>query len=77
MSRPVVIEAVVRPKSGKVDFHLGAGKEGKERVRVVLTTFGTFACMKDHSIDCVHSDVAREYFEEHRAELATEPGAAA
>jgi hypothetical protein len=66
MSRPDVIETIERP-SGKRDFILSAGREGKERVRVVLTLYGTFACMTCRTADaCVHADVARERHEYDR-----------
>jgi hypothetical protein len=70
VSRPEVIEAIPRQPSGKCDFILSAGKEGKERVRVVLSMRGTFVCMTCvRADDCVHATIARDYFAEHHAEI--------
>lgn len=78
MSRPTVIEVIPRHPSGKIDFIHSAGKEGKERVRVVLSTVGTFVCMTHVTADqCIHAEIAREYFAEHRDEIGCAPGAAA
>ena len=67
MSRPDVLETFPRP-SGKCDFILASGKEGRERVRVVLTLYNTMCCMTCLTADaCVHADVAREHHEAQRA----------
>jgi hypothetical protein len=67
MPRLDVIETVERA-SGKRDFILASGREGKERVRVVLTLRNTFACMTCLTADtCLHATVAREYHDETRA----------
>jgi hypothetical protein len=72
MSYPEVLETLER-RSGKRDFILSAGREGKERVRVVLTLWKTFACMTCRTTDaCVHAEVARDYHAAHPEHLGAE-----